>query len=236
MKKVLITGAGGGIGKAICDRSIKEGFSVVAIDINSDSLKPFEQSPNIETKVLDISDYSKVKAFFSLLENDDSVYALVNNAGIYNASSLINYNEDMINMTLDINIKGPTICSKFFIENLKLNGNKGKIINISSISGQEGSSDALYGLSKAAIIGLTKSLAIRFASTVLVNTVAPTMVETEMMRKIPAWRQKEYNSQNLIKTPLTAKDVADTVNFLLSGESNHYTGATFDLNNGGYLR
>lgn len=236
MKKILVTGAGGGIGKAICERSVKEGFSVVAIDINSDSLEPLEQLPNIETKVLDISNYNEVRELFSYFKNDRSVYGLINNAGIYNALNLIEYNEEKINTILDINVKGPTICSKFFIENLKFNGKKGKIINISSVSGQEGSSDALYGLSKAAIIGLTKSLAISFTSTVLVNTVAPTMVDTSMMEKIPKWRQTEYNSQNLIKTPVTAKDVADTVNFLLSDESNHYTGATFDLNNGGYLR
>ncbi|WP_204367684.1 SDR family oxidoreductase [Enterococcus crotali] len=85
----------------------------------------------------------------------------------------------MMDTVLNVNIKGPTICSSFFIKNLQLNNQQGKIINISSISGQEGSSDALYGLTKAAIIGLTKSLALRFASTVLVNAIAPTMIETK---------------------------------------------------------
>lgn len=236
MKKIIVTGAGGGIGQAICERSTKEGFGVIAIDVDEVALTAIEHLENIETKVLDISNYNEVATFFNQLKDDPSIVGLVNNAGIYKGISLLEYNEEMMDTVLNVNIKGPTICSSFFIKNLQLNNQQGKIINISSISGQEGSSDALYGLTKAAIIGLTKSLALRFASTVLVNAIAPTMIETKMMDIIPAWRKEEYNAHHLIKEPVSANDVANTVNFLLSDESNHYTGATFDLNNGGYLR
>lgn len=236
MKKIIVTGAGGGLGTAICERSVKEGFGIIAIDIDAASLKSIEPLPNLEMKILDISNYKEVEKFFAQLKEDESIVALINNAGIYNAASLLDYDEEMMDTVLNVNIKGPTIFSKFFIQQLQSSNRKGKIINISSISGQEGSSDALYGLSKAAIIGLTKSLALRFSPTVLVNTIAPTMIETKMMEKIPAWRKEEYYTHHLIKEPVTAKDVANTVNFLLSDESNHYTGATFDLNNGGYLR
>ncbi|ALS37763.1 3-oxoacyl-[acyl-carrier protein] reductase [Enterococcus rotai] len=236
MKKIIVTGAGGGLGKAICERSVNEGLGVIAVDINAASLKEIEQLPNCQTSILDISHYNDTQQFFNQLKDDPTIIGLVNNAGIYKGESLLDYNEAMMDTVLNVNIKGPTICSKFFIENLQLNNQKGKIINISSISGQEGSSDALYGLSKAAIIGLTKSLALRFFETVLVNTVAPTMIETKMMEKIPTWRKEEYYAHHLIKEAVSANDVANTVNFLLSDESNHYTGATFDLNNGGYLR
>ncbi|OEG23908.1 3-ketoacyl-ACP reductase [Enterococcus ureilyticus] len=236
LKKIIVTGAGGGLGTAICERSAKEGFGIIAIDINADSLKSLDHLPDIETKILDISNYNEVQSFFTQLKEDESIVALVNNAGIYNALSLLEYDEEMMDTLLNVNIKGPTICSKFFIQHLQANNRKGKIINISSISGQEGSSDALYGLSKAAIIGLTKSLALRFSPTVLVNAIAPTMIETKMMEKIPEWRKEEYQAHHLIKEPITAKDVANTVHFLLSDESSHFTGATFDLNNGGYLR
>lgn len=236
MKKIIVTGAGGGLGTAICERSVKEGFGIIAIDIDAASLKSIEPLPNIEMKILDISNYKEVEKFFAQLKEDESIVALINNAGIYNAASLLDYDEEMMDTVLNVNIKGPTIFSKFFIQQLQSSNRKGKIINISSISGQEGSSDALYGLSKAAIIGLTKSLALRFSPTVLVNTIAPTMIETKMMEKIPEWRKEEYYMHHLIKEPVMAKDVANTVNFLLSDESNHYTGATFDLNNGGYLR
>lgn len=109
-------------------------------------------------------------------------------------------------------------------------------MNMSSVSALEGSSDAIYGLSKAAILGLTKSCAMNFSPYIRVNAVAPTMVHTPMMDTIPAWRKKEYLSHQLIDTPVLPEDVADTVVFLLSDKSKHYTGATFDINNGGYLR
>ena len=110
------------------------------------------------------------------------------------------------------------------------------IVNMSSVSGIEGSSDAIYGLSKAAILGLTKSCAMNFSPYIRVNAVAPTMVNTPMMGVIPDWRKEEYLSHELIHTPVMPEDVADTVVFLLSDKSKHYTGATFDINNGGYLR
>ena len=109
-------------------------------------------------------------------------------------------------------------------------------MNLSSVSGQEGSSDAIYGSSKAAILGLTKSCVMNFSPYIRVNAVAPTIVNTSMMDTIPEWRKKEYLSHQLIDTPVLPEDVADTVVFLLSDKTRHYTGATFDINNGSYLR
>lgn len=113
---------------------------------------------------------------------------------------------------------------------------QGIIVNMSSVSGMEGSSDAIYGLSKAAILGFTKSCAMNFSPYIRVNAVAPTMVSTPMMDHIPDWRKEEYTNHQLIPEPLKAEDVAYTVLFLLSKRSRHYTGATFDINNGCYLR
>lgn len=236
MKKVIVTGASGGIGKATCQMLLKNNFKVIAIDVSEKSLEYFKNMKNVEIEVLDISNYENVESYFHLISEDKDVMALINNAGIYYAMSLLEYDSNMMDEIWKVNIKGTTICSKFFIENLIKNKQFGKIINISSISGQEGSSDALYGLSKAAIIGLTKSLALRFSDSVLVNAIAPTMVDTKMMEKIPEWRKQEYNNHHLIKNAVTPSDIAQTIKFLLSSDGDHYTGATFDLNNGGYLR
>ena len=235
MKKVIITGAAGGIGQALTNRLLKAGYQVIAVDNNKDKLGNFSSHPNLTLACVDVTDYQAVEIFFTNI-SAQSLYGLVNNAGVYNALSLLDYDESAIDRVLQINIKGATIFSKFFIQHLIDKETQGRIINISSISGQEGSSDALYGLSKAALLGLTKSLALRFSPQVLVNAVAPTMVDTEMMATIPEWRKKEYQQHHLIKDPVLPSDVADTVHFLLSEESSHYTGATFDLNNGGYLR
>lgn len=231
-----MTGSGGGIGKAICHNLIKAGYGIIAIDVSEKSMTSLKENRNVETNILDLSDYETVQDYFQAIQKESDIVALINNAGIYNAISLLDYDQILMDTVWNVNIRSATICSKFFIQNLLSKGQQGKIINISSVSGQEGSSDALYGLSKAAIIGLTKSLALRFSETVLVNAIAPTMVDTKMMDKIPDWRKQEYYNHHLIKDPVTPDDVAETVSFLLSDSGNHYTGATFDLNNGGYLR
>lgn len=164
------------------------------------------------------------------------VNALVNNAGIYLGRNLLDYSTQEIDRVIDINVKGAIYFSQYFGKLTFGHKRKGVIVNISSISGQEGSSDAIYGASKAAILGLTKSCAMNFAPFVRVNAVAPTIVSTEMMKVIPQWRQDEYLEQHLLKDKLLPEDVAETVIFLLSEQSRCYTGATFDINSGGYLR
>lgn len=99
--------------------------------------------------------------------------------------NIIDYQSDEIDKVLNVNIKGYIYFSQMFARILFHNERKGVIVNMSSVSGMEGSSDAVYGLSKA---------------------------------------------------PVMPEDVAETVIFLLSAKSRHYTGATFDINNGGYLR
>jgi len=152
------------------------------------------------------------------------------------AKNILDYKVDEIDKVLDINVKGFIYLSQMFGKKLFQSQRKGVIVNMSSVSGMEGSSDAIYGLSKAAILGLTKSCAMNFSPYIRVNAVAPTMVNTPMMGTIPDWRKEEYLSHHLINMPVLPEDVADTVVFLLSDKAKHYTGATFDINNGGYLR
>lgn len=152
------------------------------------------------------------------------------------AKNILDYQVDEIDKVLDINVKGFIYFSQMFGKKLFQSHRKGVIINMSSVSGMEGSSDAIYGLSKAAILGLTKSCAMNFSPYIRVNAVAPTMVNMPMMGMIPNWRKEEYLGHQLIDTPVLPEDVADTVIFLLSDNAKHYTGATFDINNGGYLR
>lgn len=186
---------------------------------------------------MDVSNYEEVSNFFEYLDREHpDVEGLVNNAGIYLAKNIVNYQIDEINKVLDINIKGCIYFSQLFGKKMMHSKSKGVIVNMSSVSGMEGSSDAIYGASKAAIIGLTKSCAMNFSPYIRVNAVAPTMVNTSMMETIPNWRKEEYLSHQLIETPVMPEDIANTVVFLLSDKTKHYTGATFDINNGGYLR
>ena len=108
---------------------------------------------------------------------------------MYLGKNLLDYEEKEIDFVMDTNIKGYIYFSKYFGELLMEKETEGAIINISSVSGMEGSSDAIYGMSKAAILGLTKSCAMNFSPYIRVNAVAPTMVNTDMMKNIPEWRK-----------------------------------------------
>ncbi|MDM5286529.1 SDR family oxidoreductase [Peribacillus castrilensis] len=240
-KKLIVTGAASGIGKEIVKQSLQEGASVIACDINDHSLYDLKRSTDdcyvLHTYQLDVSNHEEVVKFFVYVEAEHAdVDGLVNNAGIYLAKNILDYKVDEIDKVLDINVKGFIYLSQMFGKKLFQSQRKGVIVNMSSVSGMEGSSDAIYGLSKAAILGLTKSCAMNFSPYIRVNAVAPTMVNTPMMGTIPDWRKEEYLSHQLINMPVLPEDVADTVVFLLSDKAKHYTGATFDINNGGYLR
>lgn len=239
--KVIVTGAASGIGRAIVLACLQEGAEVIACDFNKEALENLVSVAaavgKLHTYQVDVSCYDRVEEFFADIEkNHAEVNALVNNAGIYLGQNILNYNACDIDKVLNVNLKGCIYFSQGFGRLMIPNQRQGLIVNISSISGQEGSSDAIYGASKAAIFGLTKSCAMNFAPYIRVNAVAPTIVNTSMMDIIPKARQLHYLEQHLIPEMLLPEDVAETVTFLLSNKSRHYTGATFDINNGGYLR
>lgn len=202
-----------------------------------DQHRSMDDESFLHTYQLDVSEYEEVSNFFSYIETKHfDVDSLVINAGIYLAKNIMEYQEADIDKILGVNVKGFIYFSQMFGKQLIQGQRRGVIVNMSSVSGIEGSSDAIYGLSKATVLGLTKSCAMNFSPYIRVNAVAPTMVSTPMMDTIPDWRKDEYLSHQLIDSPVMPEDVAETVIFLLSDKAKHYTGATFDINNGGYLR
>lgn len=239
-KTIIITGAAGGIGSAITIRCLQDGATVLGCDRNRlelERLRERVQSEKLSTFQVDVSSYSEVEALFKQIVKDfPQTDCLVNNAGIYFGKNILDYTAEQIDKVISVNIKGAIYFSQFFGKYFSCQEVSNAIVNIASVSGHEGSSDAIYGLSKAALFGLTKSCAMNFAPYIRVNAVAPGLVETNMIKIIPKWRVQEYRENELIKTPIFPEDVANTVTFLLSNESRNYTGSVFDLNNGCYLR
>jgi 3-oxoacyl-[acyl-carrier protein] reductase len=235
-KSVIVTGAANGIGKAITYRCLEEGFRVLACDIHEAGLATLREEKNVSTFKVDVSNYGQVKALFEQLAKEEEPSYLVNNAGINLAKNILDYTEEEILRVTAINYFGAVYFSQQFAKQVLALPRKSVIVNISSVSGQEGSSDAVYGSSKAALIGLTRSCAMNFAPWIRVNAIAPGLVSTDLIRKVPASRIQEYRSAELIKEPILPEDVANTVAFLLSPQSGHYTGAIFDINNGQYRR
>lgn len=150
--------------------------------------------------------------------------------------NLLDYNENEIDKILRVNCAGALYFTKHFTKRIIEKNATGAIVNMASVSGQEGSSDAVYGMTKAAMIGLTKSTALNFAPNIRVNAISPALVETSMIENVPKSRLQELRAKELLKKPITANDIAESVYFLLSDKSRNITGTTLDINNGQYMR
>ena len=239
-RKIIVTGAASGIGKAVSLKLAELGAIIYAVDINEtelEKLKEEKYGEKIKTYVIDVSEPVQIKHFFITLDKEEVFPdSLVNNAGIYLAKSIFDYKNNEIDKVLNTNIRSTVLFSKNFAQRIIPDKKNACIINISSVAGQEASSDAIYGLSKAALIGLTKSNALNFSPHIRVNAVAPGIVDTPMMNIIPKKRLGSYHEHELINNLIKSDDVADTIIFLLSDAAKHYTGAVFDINNGCYLR
>lgn len=228
MKHAIVTGAANGIGKAIALACANENIHVHACDVNNDALQLLNHE-NITTHQLDIGDSNAIADFYTGLTSP--VHYLINNAGIYPAKNILDYTAEEIQRVLNINVTGTTLMTQHFAKQLLPLQQSGAIVNLGSVS-QHGSSDAIYGASKGAISALTKSCAQNFAPFIRVNTIAPGLVQTAMLSDVPTDIQEKYKQGELISTPITPQAIADTALFLISNKAAHYTGATFDLNNG----
>lgn len=239
-RKIIVTGAASGIGKAITKKCIYFGAEVLALDINKEKLNLLKEETDkskLKIFLVDISNKDNIKSFFYKLKEENlSFDGLVNNAGIYFGTNFFDYNDIDLNKTFSVNLIAPIYFSKFFAQEKFNQNEKGTIVNISSVSGQAGTSEVVYGATKGGIIGLTKSSAIKFSPLVRVNSVAPGLTETTLKKNLPEDRINLHKEKSLIKEDILPEDIANAVIFLLSDQSKHCTGMTLDVNNGYYLR
>jgi 3-oxoacyl-[acyl-carrier protein] reductase len=240
-KTIIVTGAAQGIGRAITLRLLKEDCFVMATDRNLAGLEALKvlvgNDQPLTTFTLDVTDFAAVSNFFENLRSRKQLpYGLVNNAGIFFGTRFLEYTQAEIEKLIQVNLFGPIYMTQLFGKLLMPEERSGAIVNIASIAGQIGSSDAIYGVSKAGVIGLTKTAAMSFAPLIRVNAVAPGIVDTDMMKVVSKERIEQFRRGELLRTPIHAEDIADTVWFLLSDQSKCYTGAVLDINNGFNLR
>lgn len=228
----LVTGAQGGIGKAIVKKLISHGIKIIALDLNS-SLFEADENQEIEYIKCDLNDMGQVNQIWSrLLEQKTKVDCLINNAGIYLALGWEDYNIELVKKVINTNLIGGFMMSQSFARQTK----SGTIINISSVAAFSGSGDPIYGASKAGVIGLTKSMALTLAPQIRVNAIAPSIVNTSMRDKISPEILNRYRQRELLPLGIEPEAVADAVLFLASSLSQNITGTTIDVNNGVYLR
>lgn len=238
MKTALVTGSSRGIGRAIALQFAREGMNVV-VNYSKDKKGADEVVTEIrklgKESVAIAADISKPQEAKALIKAAASKFGgidvLVNNAGINNKIGIEELEVDEWKKVMDVNINGAFYCSKEAVPYLKQS--KGCIINISSMAAFKGSmKNAHYGTSKAALVGLTKSLAKELAKfDVRVNALAPGYVMTDLM--------KDRNLKDLAKNvPLgrlaKPEEIANVVSFLASEKASYITGETICVN-GGYI-
>ncbi len=237
-KKILITGATGGIGNSLVEKFISLGSIVAATGTNEDKLNNLKKKyPNVYIEKFKLDDHGKIENFIeSINKNLDGLDVLVNNAGITLDNLSIRLTEENWKRVLDINLTASFLLCKYAIKKM-LKKKMGKIVNITSIVGHTGNlGQANYAASKAGIIAFSKSLAIEYAKkNININCVSPGFIKTEMTDKI----NEEFKQTLISKIPQgqlgTGEDVSNCVAFLASELANYINGETIHVNGGMYM-
>jgi 3-oxoacyl-[acyl-carrier protein] reductase len=237
-KKIIITGATGGIGNALVKKFTDLEGSVLATGTNIDKLNSLkEKFPNVIVKKFDISDHSRIEEFIENSVLDlGGLDILINNAGINKDNLSLRMSDDEWTKVININLTSTFFLSKYAIK--KMMKNKfGRVVNITSIVGHSGNvGQANYSASKAGIVGMSKSLAIEYAKkNITINCVSPGFIETAMTRNI-AEKVKLFLTSRIPMAKLgTGEDVSNCVAFLSSDLASYITGETIHVNGGMYM-
>ena len=237
-KKILITGATGGIGNCLVEKFNNLGSIILATGTNEEKLNNLKKKfTNIHIEKFKLDEHSKIEKFIEDVNQKlDGLDVVVNNAGITLDNLSVRLTEENWKKVLDINLTSTFLMCKFAIKKM-LKNKHGKIINITSIVGHTGNlGQANYAASKAGIIAFSKSLAIEYAKkNININCVSPGFIKTEMTEKI----SDEFKKTLISKIPAgnlgTGEDVSNCVAFLASEMANYINGETIHVNGGMYM-
>ena len=234
MKKFVITGGNKGIGFALSQRCVHEGHhvTIVARDFTDTNQQDFFHHPNVTCLSFDLSKPENLPA---LAEQIDQVDVLVNNAGYLQTLTYQDYPADNRDYGLNLNLITPVELTRLLSEKLKQSPHTGRVINNASIAGQIGHPDIWYGIAKAGLINATKAFAKAFSGDILVNAVAPSPTETELLNSIPEHRQQAFLKNTITGRFATAKEVAGTIFWLATDAPAYLNGICIDINNGSHF-
>ena len=237
-KNIIVTAAGQGIGRATAIAYLKEGANVTATDINEKTLKSLnEEFPNIIVSTLDSTKNDAINNFFSKIDKAD---VLFNAVGYVHHGTIMECEEKDWDFSFNVNVKSMYLMIKEILPKM-IKQNKGNIINMSSIvSSLRGLPNRFaYGATKAAIVGLTKSIAADFIkNNIRCNAIAPGTVHT------PSWEdrvaaapdpvkaKKDFIARQPMGRLATAEEIAALAVYLASDESDFITGVVHPIDGG----
>lgn len=249
-RRAVVTGGAGGIGRAIATAYLREGAAVVIADIDADAAAHTADElaaiGTVSAMGCDVTSAADTQALAAeAVRRLGSVNVLVNNAGLSGRGPLVEMPEDLIDALLAVNLKGVILCAQAFARVLSDAGDA-VMINMSSQAGKRGWADlAVYGATKAGVLGMNRALAVELAPRVRVNAICPGHISGVGM----AWRGWTARADNEGGTvddigtqfaeenvPLqrlqSADDIANAALFLASAEASEITGAALNVGGG----
>lgn len=235
-KTALVTAAGQGIGKASALAMAAEGATVWATDVNEALLASYAGVPNIHTAALDVMDKSALQKMISSMPAID---VLFNCAGFVHAGTALDATDEQWDFAFDLNVRSQFWTIQAALPQMLAN-KKGSIINMASVVSIKGLPNRfVYGASKAAVIGLTKSVAADFVTQgIRCNAICPGTVDTPSLAdrinvyEDPVAARKNFIARQPMGRLAQAHEIAPLVVFLASDESAFVTGQAYSIDGG----
>jgi|GEM_PF-305136 len=236
MRKVVITGGNKGIGLALTQKFVEAGdhVQIIARDFSNQGAFDYQTHPLVTCTQFDLTNTQNLAG---LADSIESIDVLINNAGLLQPLTFEHYPDERRDYSLQLNIIAPVTLTELLADKLKAPSNyKPRIVNNASIAGQIGHPDIWYGISKAGLINATKAFAKAFNGDIIVNAVAPSPTQTDMLASIPEHRQQAFLKNTISGRFATAQEVADTMYWLATESPEYVNGVCIDINNGSLPR
>ena len=241
-RTVLITGATGGLGTAMCKELLQDGFHVVGNYRNKKKAEEWNdlmmaQGFNVDLYEGDVTDFDAVGKMVAKIEKElGTIDTLVNNAGITRDGRFAKMTKEDWDAVISSNLTSVFNCTRHVINGM-IERKFGRIINISSVNGQRGQfGQTNYSAAKAGMHGFTKTLAMEVAKLgITVNTISPGYIGTDMVMAVPEKVREQIVSQIPMGRLGGTDEVAHLVSFLASEKTNFITGANYSINGGQHV-
>ena len=235
-KKIIITGASGGIGASICDKFLVNNFTLLLTSSSSDKLEKLNKKygDNHFYYQIDLSDEDNLQNGLNEISKDhNDISVIVNNAGVTEDGLIMRMNHSQWSKVIQTNLSSNYQVIKTFLPSM-LSNRYGKIIGISSIVGTTGNAgQSNYVASKSGLTGLYKSVALEVAKrNINVNLVSPGFISTSMTESLNDDQKNNYLSRIPMMRFGNPEDVANLVFFLSTDDASYITGQNFHVNGG----
>jgi 3-oxoacyl-[acyl-carrier protein] reductase len=241
MHNILVTGGSRGIGLAIAQRLAGSGYHVITVARReSDELREAigaaekEGRGRIHFRAFDLSEVDAIPAFVKSLRDEfGAIYGLVNNAGLGTEGLLATMHNSEIEALMRLNVLSPIILTKYVVRHMMAAG-AGRIINMSSIIASTGYNGlSVYGATKAAATGFTRSLAREVGKLgITVNAIAPGFIDTELTHSLGAEQRQRIAGRSALRRLPESDDVASMVEYLLGEGGRNITGTVLTVDAG----